>query len=109
MEFGLQITVLSNLFPSLTTQMDSRINAAFDHAVEACIAAADPLTRVDTGALVSNKAITRGADSLTIEWIQPYAGFQNDGTVHMSGTHFANAGFDAASPVLISELGKVFS
>lgn len=109
MEITGQMTVTSNLFLSIAAQMDSRINAAFDHTAQTCIAAADPLTRVDTGNLVSNKTIEKGSDSLRLTWNADYAGFQNDGTVHMSGTHFANRGFDAASPVLVADLGKVFS
>lgn len=109
MAITIRTSVPVNRFPQIASRIDQGVTAALDHAVQTCIAAADPLTRVDTGALVGNKQIERGGDSRTVTWTESYAGYQNDGTIYMSGTHFANAGFDAASPGFISDLSKVFS
>jgi len=109
MAITIRTTVPVNRFPQIASRMNARIDAAFDHAAQTCIAAADPLTRVDTGNLVSNKTIEKGGDTLLLTWNADYATFQNDGTVYMGGTHFANAGFDAASPVFIADIANVFS
>ncbi len=103
-----RIKVSGNKLPRVASQMDARINQAFDHAVETVFAVAGPLTRVDTGNLVSNKSVLSSNYSRLLTWNAFYAQFQNDGTIHMSGTHFANTGFDAASPVLVADLAKVF-
>lgn len=104
-----QVTVNSNLFPAIAAQMDSRINAAFDHAVQTLFAVADPLTRKDTGRLVSDKTIERSDFNRIVIWNAPYAQFQNHGTIFMEGTQFGDRGFDAASPVLVADLAKVFA
>jgi hypothetical protein len=99
-----QVIVVSNRFPQLAGQFDRMLEDAFDAGVLTCIAAADPLTRVDTGALRANKSIARSTGSRDITWNEDYAGYQNDGTRYMEGTHFANQGMDAAAPVVESHL-----
>ncbi len=109
MAITIRTSVPVNRFPQIASRIDQGVTAALDHAVQTCIAAADPLTRVDTGALVGNKQIESGGDSRTVTWTEPYAIYQEMGTIHMSGTHFAKTGFDAASPVFIADLSKVFA
>ncbi len=103
---SVSIEVTLNRFPQLAGQFDTMVEGALDDGVKTTIATADPLTRVDTGELRGNKTIERGQGSRTITWNQDYAAFQNDGTIYMSGTHFANQGADAALPVINSHLSR---
>ncbi len=103
---SVSIEVRLNRFPQLAGQFDAMVEGALDAGVVTAIAVADPLTRRDTGALVANKTIERSQGQRTLTWNQDYAAFQNDGTIYMSGTHFANQGADAALPVINSHLSR---
>lgn len=98
------IVVTLNRFPELAAALAADVPAALDAAVAATIAAADPVTRVRTGALVGTKTIEATPESRTITWDMPYAIYQSEGTRFMSGTHFAEAGADAAAPGLLAAL-----
>lgn len=105
---GAAVIVRSNDCPRIAGRIDAGVDRALDRAVLTCIAVADPLTRRDTGALIGNKTIERGDDSRTITWNQDYSGFQNYGTVYMSGTHFAETGAAAGHEALQAGLRGIF-
>lgn len=104
MSVGVQ--VLSNHFPALARAVPEVRDRAFKAGVTTVIATADPLTRVDTGALRANKTISIGTDEASVTWNQEYSVLQNDGTWKMSGTHFADQGFDAGAPAVQAELAR---
>lgn len=99
-----------NKIPGVMPRCNQGAAAAINTAVMATIRSADPLTRVDTGALKSNKEIVTaspGSLSGSVTWVQEYAIYQNSGTVYMSGTHFADQGAAAARPTFESEMRAV--
>lgn len=101
------VDVTSNILGRLASSLDGTLEAALDAGVATCIAVADPLTPVDTGALKGNKSIERGAGSRMITWNQHYAAYQEFGTSRgVPARGFAKAGADAASAVIAAELGK---
>lgn len=99
------IEVVYNRFGEFAGTLDSTLQRALDAGVLACIATADPLTPVDTGALRANKSISGGGDSRTITWNQHYAAYNEMGTYKMAARPFAKPGADAAGPVIASVLG----
>jgi len=100
----MEVTVVSNLFPQLGQQLDRTLEDALDAGVLTCLAVADGLTPVDTGALRANKAIERGRGERTITWNQDYAAYVEMGTSRMAAQPFAAPGMDAAMPVVESRL-----
>ena len=101
------IEVTLNRFGEFAGTLDSTLQAALDAGVQTCIATADPLTPVDTGALRANKSISGGGDSRTITWNQDYAAYQEFGTSRgVPARHFARSGADAAVPVIEAALGR---
>lgn len=104
---AVQIFVVSNRFRAIAGEVSGRINDALDTAMLTIVAVADPLTRVDTGALRANKTLRRDGNGATVTWIQDYAAHQNDGTRYMQGTHYANTGMDAATPPFLAALAKL--
>jgi hypothetical protein len=105
---SVQVVVAHNRFPVIGRSFEQKVEDVLDDAVLTCIEVADPLTRRDTGALVNNKTIERSRFGRVVTWNQDYAGYQNGGTVHMSGTHFADRGADAAEPVLTNGMKGIF-
>lgn len=105
--FGVTVTIPINRFGEFAGTLDETIETALDAGVVACIAAADPRTPVDTGALRANKTISGGAGERIITWNQHYAAYQNFGTSRgVPANHFAEAGADAALPVIEANLGR---
>ena len=102
------IVVTKNDFPRIASRLSRGVDRALDLAAVSAIEVADPLTRRDTGALVNNKSVEKGAESRTVHWHQNYAAFQNGGTRYQSGTHFADKGADAGLEVLMAELKGIF-
>src|SRR5690606_30047335 len=101
------VDVTSNILGRLASSLDTTLEAALDAGVATCIAVADPLTPVDTGALKGNKSSERAAGSRTITGNQHPAADQESGTrrgVPARGS--AKAGADAANAVIAAELGK---
>lgn len=98
------ISIRSNRFPALATTFIRGVDDALDLATATCLEVANPMTPVDTGALVSNKTIDRGEYSREITWNQEYAAFQNNGTVHIAPKQFADRGAEAAEPALLQSL-----
>lgn len=103
---SVSIEVTLNRFPQLAGQFNPMVESALDAGVQTAIATADPLTRVDTGALRGNKTIERSQGSRTITWNQDYAAFNEMGTYRMSAQPFAAPGADAALPVIESHLSR---
>ncbi len=104
---AVEIVVSLNRFGEFAGTLDSTLQTALDAGVKACIATADPMTPVDTGALRGNKSISGGGDSRTITWNQHYAAYQEFGTSRgVPARGFAKAGADAALPVIQSHLGR---
>jgi HK97 gp10 family phage protein len=99
------IEVTLNRFGAFAGTLDAMLQRALDAGVLACIATADPLTRVDTGAMRANKSISGGGDARTITWNQHYSGYNEFGTYKMAAQPFARPGADAALPVIEAELG----
>lgn len=95
------IVVASNNFHALASGFSGKVEAALDAGVRVGIAAADPRTPVDTGALKGNKTIQRSPGFRSITWNQHYAVYQNFGTSRgVPANHFAEAAVDAATPVI---------
>ncbi len=103
---AVQIVVTLNRFGEFAGTLDGTLQRALDEGVKACIATADPLTPVDTGALRGNKSISGGGDSRTITWNQHYAAYNELGTYKMAARPFARPGAEAAAPVIASALGR---
>ncbi len=104
---SVSIEVSLNRFPQLAGQFDAMVEGARDAGVQTALATADPLTPVDTGALVANKTIERSQGQRTITWNQDYAAFQEFGTSRgVPANQFAAQGADAALPVITSHLGR---
>lgn len=82
------------------------VEDTLDHGVVTLIEVADPLTRVDTGALRANKSMTKSAGLREVQWNQSYSAYQNYGTYKMEGTHFATIGADAAQDVIDTRLAQ---
>ena len=81
------------------------VEDALDHGVVTLIEVADPLTPRDTGALVANKSIDRGAGSRTVTWNQHYAAYQEFGTSRgVPANRFGATGADAAIEVINGRL-----
>lgn len=103
---AVRIVATLNRFPEFARSLPAVRERALDAGVAQCIATADPLTPVDTGALRGNKVIDSGAGSRTITWGQSYAAYVELGTYKMGARPFARPGADAALPVIAAELGK---
>jgi hypothetical protein len=104
---SVSIDVTLNIFPQLVGQFDPMVEGALDAGTAAGIAAADPRTPRDTGALAGNKVIVRSPGYREIGWLMEYAPYQNFGTSRGVPAHgFAEAGADAALPVINAELGR---
>jgi len=104
---SIQVVVALNRFGEFAGTLDATLSAALDAGVKTCIAVADPLTPVDTGALRGNKTISGGSTERTITWNQHYAAYQEFGTSRgVPARGFAQAGADAALPVIQSRLGR---
>lgn len=104
--YGVTVTVPINRLDELAGSLDATIETALDAGVVAAIAAADPRTPRDTGALVANKTISGGAGERTITWNQHYAAYVEMGTYKMAAQPFARPGADAALPVIEANLGR---
>lgn len=101
------IQVVFNHLPAIAGQLDGIIETALDLGAATAIATADPLTPVDTGALRGNKTIERSSGYRAVTWNQDYAAYQNMGTSRGVPAHgFAEAGMDAAVPVVQAHLGR---
>lgn len=102
---AVRIVATLNRFPEFARSLPQVRERALDAGVAQCIATADPLTPVDTGALKGNKSIDAGAGSRTITWNQHYAAYQEFGTSRgVPARAFARSGADAALPVIAAEL-----
>jgi hypothetical protein len=100
------ITRFNNI-SSVTPKARAGAQAAIQKAIAATIQAADPLTPVDTGALKANKAIVVGSLQGSVTWIQEYGIYQEEGTIHIAGKHFARNGSEQARPTFIAEMTAV--
>ena len=101
------LNVTKNNLPRIEAQFDDGVADVINHGILTAIEAADPLTRVDTGALIGNKVIdyaSPGKFEGEIHWAQEYAEYQNAGTVYMDGTHFADEGAKAGHEDIVSGL-----
>ena len=99
-----EIVVALNLFPELAARLGTAIPAALTQATQVALDAADAVTRVRTGALKANKTIENDGQNVTVTWNQFYAIYQCEGTYKMTGTHFGEAGIDAAAPGFLAAL-----
>lgn len=104
---SITIDVISNRLGELRASLDGTLEAALDAGVAVAIATADPLTPVDTGLLRGNKSVERTTGSRVITWNQEYAAYQEFGTSRgVPANGFAQAGADAATPVIQAALGE---
>lgn len=103
-----RVIVRFNDFPELAGRVEDAVEDALDQSVQVTIQVADPLTRVDTGALKGGKQINRTSESAEVIWTADYAAYQNFGTYKMSGTHFADIGAEAGARALVSALRGMF-
>lgn len=106
---SISLVLTRNNLPRIVANMDNKLQTALDHATAVCIREADKQTRRDTGDLIRNKTIDKGAEDRVVHWLMEYAIYQNEGTSVMSGTHFAQAGLDAALPDLQNGLKGLFT
>lgn len=107
MATSVEIVVIENRFGTISRRMQAGIAEAKARAAITIMNAADPLTRVDTGALRANKTSEIDDSGVTVNWHQNYAAYQNNGTVYMTGTHFAEAGLDAARGPFLDAIARV--
>lgn len=81
------------------------VEDTLDHGVVTLVEVADPLTPVDTGALVNNKTIAGNTGYRAVIWNQHYAAYQEFGTSHgVPANKFGATGADAAIEVIDSRL-----
>jgi hypothetical protein len=92
-----------NKFPGMEDRFQQEVEDTMDRAVLAAIQAADPQTRVDTGALRANKEVIESSDERIIRWLQEYALYQDQGTIFHSGTNFTEAAAQAGSRVMAGD------
>ena len=107
MSFGAKLTVTNNRFPELVAAFPDITAQILNNAIDDMVAAADPLTPVDTGALRANKTITlatSGNQNGSVTWNQPYVVYQEFGTVHNPPRSFIRGGADAATPRYLDAL-----
>ncbi len=104
---SVSIEVVHNRFGRIASNMQGALDDALGTAALTIVAVADPLTRVDTGALRANKTIQRDASSVTVTWNQEYAAYNELGTVHMSPQPFARPGLEAAEPQFLASLARL--
>lgn len=97
------VTVVSNRLPPMPANLNRAAKDITRTALFQVVAIADPLTRVDTGALKNNKEITDDS----VGWLMDYAAEQNFGTVFMSGTLFATHAADLVRPQWIRALSQI--
>lgn len=92
------VVVVFNHIPGVPGKLtvadrDIRRKGAFDlHA------ASLPWTPIATGALRGNVVV----DEHGVHWLQFYAAFQNEGTVHIPPKLFAQHGYDVAVPGMLA-------
>ncbi len=105
-----EIVVVKNLLPGIADRFGDQVATAINVALVETGNAADPATRVDTGALRAGKVFTfaaAGNPSGELLWTQDYAAYQNGGTRYMAGTNFANIGVEAATPGFLASLSDL--
>ncbi len=106
---SISIQVLRNDFPKIGRGLEGRVadintKAAFD-----CIAAAAPLTPVDTGALKNSGAVSPGNaanPTATVSWAQAYAPHVELGTARMAAQPFARPAAEQVKPGWIAALSQ---
>ena len=101
------ITVLQNDFFSIADRFGNGIMEVMANGAMNIIAAADPRTPVDTGALKGNKTVDVSTTGLTVGWNEDYAGYQELGTRHVAPKHFASGAMDQVGPSILQELASV--
>lgn len=102
------ITVLQNDFFSLADRFGSGLQDVMANGAMNVVAAADPRTPVDTGALKGNKTIDVSASGFTVSWNQDYAAYQEFGTSRgIAPKHFASGAMDQVGPSIVQELAAV--
>lgn len=110
----MSVTIVTkfNNIPKVDPVAQGLISASLNNANKTLVSTADPLTRVDRGWLKGRKRIKNaspGSQEASTKWVQEYAGYQNGGTVKMSGTHFADTGVATARPAMIAEMNAIGS
>lgn len=103
-----RVIVRFNDFPALADRVETSVSDAIDTANQITVMVADPLTRRDTGRLISDKTIENDGEQGAVIWNAEYAAYQNFGTYKMSGTHFADIGADAGYQALVNALRGMF-
>lgn len=104
---SISIVVDYNHLGRIASNMQGALDDALGTAALTIVAVADPLTRVDTGALRANKSITRTASSVEVTWNQEYAAYNELGTIYMSPRPFARPGLEAAEPQFLASLSRL--
>lgn len=99
-----EIIVAENLFPEIAARIEDANRTALNAGGQAAKAAADAVTRVRTGALVGNQTVENDGTNWMNTWAMFYAIYQDFGTYKMTGTHFGEAGIDAAAPGFLAAL-----
>ncbi|HEU0163629.1 MAG TPA: HK97 gp10 family phage protein [Thermomicrobiales bacterium] len=105
-----KLTIEKNRFPQLVSAFPNAVAKLMNNAVMNVIYQADPLTPVDTGALRANKTILLadpGKQEASVTWNQGYAVYQEFGTVHLEGAHFAQGAVDKITPGYNADLGNL--
>lgn len=104
---GAVATVLFNRVGKVGEKLERETERILDIAVDAGIQAADPVTRHDTGELRRNKRIDESKGERVVLWLQDYAAYQDQGTVHQSGTNFTGAAAKAGTNVIVREFSSI--
>ena len=90
-----------NHLPRIASTLDPYVEDALDHGVVTLLEVADPLTPVDTGALLANRSASRIAGGREVVWTQHYAVYQEFGTSRgVTAKRFARTGADAGLEVI---------
>jgi HK97 gp10 family phage protein len=104
------VRIVFNHTPGVPAKVQQGAADAINKGLMTLVAAADPVTPVDTGALRGNKSIQNAAPgSLTasVTWNQHYAVYVHFGTYKMAARPFAQHGVSVAQGVLAAEVAAV--
>jgi HK97 gp10 family phage protein len=108
---GATITVQLNRFPEIASRFNPEVTNIINKGVFDLVAAADPITPVDTGTLKGSKQIDTaggGGDvSAKVTWTAEYAWYVEGGTSRMAAQPFAGPAADRVFPGVIAELSAL--
>lgn len=89
-----EIVINFNKLPPMPARLRAEATQETRAALQQVLAIGTTLAPVDTGALRANAI----ADDTQVHWMQPYAAFQNNGTIHIPPVLFANRAVDQVKP-----------